>query len=206
MAVSTYYVTVYLPLINIPRPVTQAKGKGVDRNSPKSNQSGSEHLPVESTASVQSPTMPSKPARPAPRASFASSSLPTVTSQEAHVFFWDLEVEGFVAEREGEVVAKIVERTSGDYNYWLMVTDEDGDFVSHKISSDMNPRWAPKTSSLTWNYLNNGRYDSWALQFTSSEAYDAFKRAFAQCQWETLHGVAFQKAKVGSLDRTASRG
>ncbi|OJA19004.1 hypothetical protein AZE42_00344 [Rhizopogon vesiculosus] len=177
------------------QPVTQAKGKGVDRNSPKSNQNGSEYLPEEPTASVQSPTMPSKPARPAARASFASSSLPSITSQEARVFFWDLEAEGFVAEREGEVVAKIVERTSGDYNYWLIVTDEDGDFVSHKISSDMNPRWAPKTSSLTWNYLNNGRYDSWALQFTSSEAYDAFKRAFAQCQWETSHGVAFQKAK-----------
>lgn len=185
------------------RPVTKAKA---DRNSPKKNQRGSEHLPeVDSTASVQPLVMPSKPTGRAARASFASSSLPTVASQEARVFFWDLEVEGFVAEREEEVVAKIVERTSGDYNYWLIVSDEDGDVVSHKISSDMNPRWAQKISSLTWNYLNKGRYDSWALQFASPEAYDAFKRAFAQCQWETLHGIPFQKAKVGFLDLKSFR-
>jgi hypothetical protein len=196
-------LTVYLLLINFRRPVTTAtKGKGGDRNSPKKNQRGSEHLPVaDAAASVQ---LPSKPAGRSARPSFASSSLPTVTSQEAHVFFWDLEAEGFVAECEEAVVAKIVERTSGDYNYWLIVTDEDGDIVSHKISSDMNPRWAQKTSSLTWNYHNDGRYHSWALQFTSSEAYDAFKRAFAQCQWETLHGIAFQKAKVGSLNISTS--
>jgi hypothetical protein len=129
------------------------------------------------------------------RPSFASSSLPTVASQEGHIFSWNLEVEGFVAEREDVVVAKIVERTPGNFNYWLIVTDEDGDFVSHKISSDMNPRWAQKTSSLTWNYANGGRYDSWALQLTSTEAYDTFKTAFAQCLWETLHGVEFRKAK-----------
>jgi hypothetical protein len=206
MAVSTYYVTIRLPLINVARPVTKAKGKMDDRKSPKKNQRASEHPPaVEITTSVQPPAMQSKPRRPAAGASFASSSLSTVTSQEARVFLWDREAESFVSEHEEEVVvARIVERTSGDYNYWLIVTDEDGDFVSHKITSDMNPRWSPKTSSLTWNYFNNGIYDSWALQFTSAEAYDVFKRAFAQCQWETLHGAPFQKAKVGSLNLTAS--
>jgi len=189
-----------LALINVPRPVIKAKGKGVDRKSPKKNQRDPEHVvEVDSAVPVQPPVMQSKPAGRAARPSFASASLPTITSQEGRLFYWDLEVEGFVAERDEEVVAKIVARTSGNYDYWLIVTDEDGDFVSHKISSDMNPRWAPKTSSLTWNYFNKGRYDSWALQLTTPEAYDAFKKAFAQCQWETLHGISFQKAKVCSL-------
>jgi hypothetical protein len=145
---------------------------------------------------VQPRAVPIKSTSAAARPSFASSSLPTVISQEGHIFSWNLEVEGFVAEREEVVVAKIVERTPSNFNYWLMVTDEDGDFVSHKISSDMNPRWSQKTSSLTWNYANGGRYDSWALQLASAEAYDAFKTAFAQCLWESLHGVDFRKAKV----------
>ncbi|KAG0709694.1 VID27 cytoplasmic protein-domain-containing protein [Suillus ampliporus] len=175
------------------QPVTKARSQGGNRKSPN-------QLPVVlqdsvDNSTVQPPAMPTKSASPAARASFASSSLPTVTSQEGQLFFWSLEAEGFVAEREEVVVAKIVERTTGDFNYWFIVTGEDGDIVSHKISSDMNPRWAPKTSSLTWNYPNRGRYDSWALQLTSSEAYNAFKTAFAQCLWETLHGVPFRKAK-----------
>ncbi|KAG1752734.1 VID27 cytoplasmic protein-domain-containing protein [Suillus paluster] len=181
------------------QPVVKARGKGGNRKAPKNQQdsgdlsSGLQDSVDDSTAQPQ--VMPTKPASPAVRVSFASSSLPTVTSEEGQLFFWNLEAEGFVAEREGVVVAKIVERTPGDFNYWFIVTDKDGDIVSHKISSDMNPRWAPKTSSLTWNYSNHGRYDSWALQLTSPEAYNAFKTAFAQCLWETLHGIAFRKAK-----------
>lgn len=178
------------------QPVITTRGKSSDRQSPK-NQQDSEDLPSDNAddSMVQPRAVPIKSTSAAARPSFASSSLPTVISQEGHIFSWNLEVEGFVAEREEVVVAKIVERTPSNFNYWLMVTDEDGDFVSHKISSDMNPRWSQKTSSLTWNYANGGRYDSWALQLASAEAYDAFKTAFAQCLWETLHGVDFRKAK-----------
>ncbi|KAG2367324.1 VID27 cytoplasmic protein-domain-containing protein [Suillus spraguei] len=175
------------------RPVTKARG---NRKSPI-NQQDSGDLPSETVdnSAVQPQTMPNKLTSAAARPSFASSSLPTIVSEEGLIFSWNLEVEGFVAEREEVIVAKIVERTPGSFNYWLILTDEDGDFVSHKISSDMNARWAPKTSSLTWNYANSGRYDSLALQLASTEAYYAFKTAFAQCLWEALHGVEFRKAK-----------
>lgn len=177
--------------------MTKARGQTGNRKSPK-NQQDFGDLPSDTVddSTAQPRAMPNKIPSAAARPSFASSSLPTVTSQEGHIFSWNLEIEGFVAEREEVVVAKIVERTPGNFNYWLIVSDEDGDFVSDKISSDMNPRWAPKTSSLTWNYANGGRYDSWALQLASTEAYDAFKTAFAQCLWETLHRVEFRKAKV----------
>lgn len=93
--------------------------------------------------------------------------------------------------------AKIIERTSGDYNYWIAATCDEGDLIMHKIASDMNPRWSQQTHSLTWNYNLGGTYGSWAFQFTSPEGYERFKAAFTRAAWETLHRVPWAKIKVG---------
>lgn len=92
--------------------------------------------------------------------------------------------------------AKIVERTSKDYNYWLTATCDEGDLIMHKIASDMNPRWSQQTHSLTWNYNVGGTYGSWAFQFTTPEGYEGFKAAFTRAAWEALHRVPWSKIKV----------
>lgn len=125
-----------------------------------------------------------------------SADLPAIIEAQAYFFVWDLEADGFVSAYDEALDAKIIERTSGDYNYWVAATCDEGDLIMHKIASDMNPRWSQQTHSLTWNYNLGGTYGSWAFQFTSSEEYEGFKVAFTKAGWETLHRVPWTKIKV----------
>ncbi|KAF9247278.1 VID27 cytoplasmic protein-domain-containing protein [Melanogaster broomeanus] len=125
-----------------------------------------------------------------------SAGMPKLAEEQAYSFVWDLDIDGFVSLHDELLDAKIVERTSDDYNYWLVATSDEGDLIMHKIASDMNPRWSPKMHSLTWNYYVEGTYGSWALQFTTQEAYDNFKAAFARASWETLHRTPWAKIKL----------
>ncbi|KAG6335306.1 hypothetical protein ID866_3790 [Astraeus odoratus] len=150
--------------------------------------------PVESST----PSSPSrkKAAKSSPAKSKAISTYAaTAAEEDAQLFVWDVEMDGFVNAHDGILQAKIVERTAGDYNYWLTATNEEGDILVHKIASDMNPRWSPKTQSLTWNYYLDGTYGSWAFQFISDDAYENFKAAFARASWETLQRTPFDKIK-----------
>ncbi|KAH7887687.1 VID27 cytoplasmic protein-domain-containing protein [Phlebopus sp. FC_14] len=124
-----------------------------------------------------------------------SASMPIVAQEDAQFFLWDLDAEGFVSASDVVVIAKIVKDMSTVFNYWLVATSDEGDLVMHHVASDMNPRWAPKTLSLTWNCNLEGTYSSWAFQFTSKEAYESFKLAFAQASWETLHQTPWSKIK-----------
>lgn len=126
-----------------------------------------------------------------------SADLPELVEAQAYFFVWDLEADGFVSAHDEVLDARIIERTSGDYNYWVAATcDSEGDLIMHKIASDMNPRWSQQTHSLTWNYIIGGAYGSWAFQFTSLEEYEKFKAAFTRAAWETLHRVPWTKIKV----------
>ncbi|KAF8845879.1 VID27-domain-containing protein [Paxillus ammoniavirescens] len=125
-----------------------------------------------------------------------SGDWPMLAEEQAYIFVWDLDADGFTSLHDELLDAKIVERTSGNYNYWLVATSDAGDLIMHKIASDMNPRWSPKTHSLTWNYNVEGAYGSWAFQFTAKEAYDSFKAAFTRASWETLHRTPWTKIKA----------
>lgn len=122
--------------------------------------------------------------------------LPEIAEAQAYFFVWDLEADGFVPAHDEVLDAKIIERTSDNYNYWVAATCDEGDLIMHKIASDMNPRWSQQTHSLTWNYNLGGTYGSWAFQFTSPEGYESFKAAFTRAAWETLHRVPWTKIKV----------
>lgn len=126
----------------------------------------------------------------------AGTDLPEIVAAQANFFSWDLDADGFVPAYDEILDARIIERTSGDYNYWVAATCDEGDLIMHKIASDMNPRWSQQTHSLTWNYNLGGMYGSWAFQFTSSEGYERFKAAFTRAAWETLHRVPWTKIKV----------
>ncbi|KAH7920171.1 VID27-domain-containing protein [Leucogyrophana mollusca] len=192
---------------------TKAKGKAVNRQphkghtDPEALSEAMGNLSVGNSSVTQSPPRSSTTTRvPKTKAPFQSASLPAMTAQEGHLFKWDFDAEGFVNERDDLLVIKIVERTNGDYNYWLMATADDGDVVAHKITSDMNPRWAQKTLSLTWNYNNNGQHESWACSFQTTEAFVAFKQAFMSCTWEALHRSPFSKVKADEQAYVMSSG
>lgn len=166
--------------------------------SKKAPQVVSESRPSSESREPSSPSRKKAVKSSPAKAKITSTYAATVVEEEAQFFEWDLEIDGFVSAFDGVLQAKVVERTSNDYNYWLVATSEEGDLIMHKIASDMNPRWSPKTQSLTWNYYNNGTYGSWALQFTLDEAYESFKTAFARASWETLHRTPFNKIKVSA--------
>jgi len=170
----------------------------VTGTSKKAPQPVSESRPSSESREPSSPSRKKVVKSSPAKAKIISTYAATVVEGDAQFFEWDLEVDGFVSAYDGVLHAKVVERTSNDYNYWLVATSEEGDLIMHKIASDMNPRWSPKTQSLTWNYFNNGSYESWALQFTSNEAYENFKTAFARASWETLHRTPFNKIKVSA--------
>ncbi|KAF8558941.1 VID27-domain-containing protein [Imleria badia] len=140
---------------------------------------------------VSTPKKTPRKSKPVPR----GADLPEVAEAQAYFFVWDLEADGFVSAHDETLDAKIIERTSDNYNYWVAATCDEGDLIMHKIASDMNPRWSHQTHSLTWNYNLGGTYGSWAFQFTSPEGYESFKAAFTRAAWETLHRVPWTKIK-----------
>ncbi|KAF9226528.1 VID27-domain-containing protein [Gyrodon lividus] len=159
------------------------------------------HVPDNAPAVMDDPSVAQQSTISTPKKAKAktvpqSADLPKLAEEQAYFFVWDLDADGFVSVHDELLDAKIVERTSGDYNHWLVATCDEGDLIMHKIASDMNPRWSPKTHSLTWNYNVEGTYGSWALQFTAKEAYDNFKVAFARASWEMLHCTPWTKIKA----------
>ncbi|KAG9317508.1 VID27 cytoplasmic protein-domain-containing protein [Chiua virens] len=160
---------------------------------------GTENLPatVEDTSVTKQPvdTTPNKVASKS-KSVIQSADLPEIAGAQAYFFAWDLDADGFVSAHDEVLEAKILEGAPNGYNYWLVARCDEGDLTMHKIASDMNPRWAQQTHSLTWNYNIGGTYGSWALQFSSPEEYKRFKAAFTRAAWETLHQVPWTKIKA----------
>jgi VID27 PH-like domain len=50
---------------------------------------------------------------------------------------------------------------------------------------------------MSWNQLSpRGVQQSYCIRFDDMEAFERFKEAFAQCQYEMLHDVSWDKVKV----------
>ncbi|EGO01947.1 hypothetical protein SERLA73DRAFT_166460 [Serpula lacrymans var. lacrymans S7.3] len=144
-----------------------------------------------------SPTRSPPRSPPKSQAPFSSASLPTICAQEGEVYCYDYETAEFALSYEGIIIAKIVERTKGAFDYWLMVTTPEGELLAHPVSSDMNPKWSMRTLSLTWNHvLDNGTVSSWVIRFYEKESYEAFQQAFTISVWESLHKVPWGKIKA----------
>ena len=53
---------------------------------------------------------------------------------------------------------------------------------------------------MSWNQLSpRGLQQSYCIRFTGTEAFERFKEAFAQCQYEMLHGISWDKVKVSTF-------
>ncbi|KZT74368.1 VID27 cytoplasmic protein [Daedalea quercina L-15889] len=113
---------------------------------------------------------------------------------ELHV--WDLDQGYFV--KQADVNAKIAQHTSaGPFDYWLLVTKDESALLAHKITSDMNQRWAPKLMAFTWNHISEeGAQSSWCLRFETTEAYEGFQALFSRALWESLNNYSWDKAKA----------
>lgn len=118
----------------------------------------------------------------------------------AELHLWDT-AQGFFV-KQADVIASIAQHTSaGPFDYWLFVRSGSGTSLTHKITSDMNQRWASKIMAFTWNYISDtGAQSSWCLRFEATEAYEQFQSLFSRALWESLNNYSWEKAKVGSGD------
>jgi hypothetical protein len=148
---------------------------------------------------------PSAPVHP-PVAQFLSQTT-TLLEEEAELYFWDIQTEGF--RNDGIVIARFVQQASSstttEFTYWLTASNDQGTILAHQIKSDMNQRFSGKMFSLTWNYMGEEGGDggsqpsSWLLRFPGAEEYKRIVEVFTKCLWETLHQVSWGKIKVCSF-------
>ncbi|THH19864.1 hypothetical protein EW146_g1400 [Bondarzewia mesenterica] len=182
-----------------PPPKNARKGSGKKKASSKDQESltsAMQSLSVDSKA--KSAQTSNEPAAVSPTSAQSTSdpdtSFADLADESAELFYWERESQHFIG--QGDVHAKIVQRTSEKFDFWLTASDEEGQVLVHRISSDMMQRWSPVTWSLTWNHMSdNGTQDSWCLRFTSQETYEEFQLEFTKRLWESLHKVPWAKAK-----------
>ena len=126
-------------------------------------------------------------------------------SKPAEFYKWDKTNAEF--DPIANVTASIVQQTSGNFDYWLLGTDKDGQLFAHKISAEMNQRWSNKMLSLTWNHMeDDGEQNSWLFRFGEPADYDVFLYTFTRSMWEGLHHISWDKAKVRSFLQLNSAG
>ena len=127
-----------------------------------------------------------------------ASAPPSLIERPAELYLWDKDDGHFL--KQEDVIASIVKRPSGTFDYWISARTQDGQqLLAHKLHSDLNVRWSSKLASLTWNHTSSdGLISSWCFKFSNDEDYKAFQSAYAQFAYESLNSVSWTKAKVRS--------
>ncbi|KAH8105865.1 VID27 cytoplasmic protein [Cristinia sonorae] len=173
-------------------PTQKTKGKGKATSSRKQ---ASSSAPAQVVQSEDVPPSSPPPAEPevAVTSSYIASLPPAVVSAEAELYLWNKDKSYFT--KVEDVHARLTQQ-GGQYDYWLVAAGHDAQVLAHKVSSDMNHRWAPTLYSLTWNNEGQtGEQSSWCLRFGSAEDMEAFQQAFTKALWETLHQWPWGKMK-----------
>ena len=121
---------------------------------------------------------------------------PALIERPAELFLWDKDDGHFL--KQHDIIASIVKRPSGTYDYWLSASTPDGQqLLAHKVHTDLNVRWSSKLASLTWNHVgSDGLISSWCFKFFEEEDYKAFQAAYAQFSYEALNSMSWEKTKV----------
>ncbi|KAI0068735.1 VID27 cytoplasmic protein [Artomyces pyxidatus] len=154
-------------------------------------------LHVKSSSKTSQP--PSNPPTQSPSASASPPDplLKTHTDVQAEIFLWSKEHQYFTREVEGEVSAKILQRTDTPFAYFLTASTAEGQLLAHRITSDLNQRWSPATWSITWNHMSDtGNQSSWCLRFLSQTDFEDFQVELTKRLWETLHQTSWEKVKT----------
>ena len=160
----------------------------------------------------QPPATPQSPQTSASPATQFLSQTTTLLEEEAELYFWDIQTEGF--RNDGIVLARFVQQTqtsanpndaNAEFTYWLTASNDQGMILAHRIKSDMNQKLSGRMFSLTWNHMGEeggdvaqggGQQSSWLLRFSGAEEYKKVVEVFTRCLWETLHQVSWEKIKV----------
>jgi len=118
----------------------------------------------------------------------------TLISKEALLYLWHTPTAQF--ESQGVFTAIILRRTDVPFHYCLAAHNGEHLLLAHDFSSEMNPKWTHKMSSITWNNQStNGQWNGWCLRFASSEDYSEMCEMFIKSMWETLHQMPWGKMK-----------
>ncbi|KAF8591590.1 VID27-domain-containing protein [Ramaria rubella] len=119
------------------------------------------------------------------------SDKPVVIAEMGILFLWDMDTAQF--RHEDDVEASII--ANGNRDYWIQAKGQHA-FASHQIAPELNPRFATAVYSMAWNQVTpRGLQQSYCIRFSDCQAFERFKEAFAQCQYEMLHGVSWEKVK-----------
>ena len=177
------------------RPPAAKKSK--TKTSRKASGSKSIETPAEEATVASSSTATSTEEPLRALVSETDPNMPAIFSDVAELNLWDWDTQ--VYDKQGDVVARIVQNLSnGPYDYWLVASSTDGQVLAHKISSEMNQRWATQVLGFTWNYMNQaGVGQSWCLRFETEELYKEFTLAMTRALWEAANELPWSKAKVG---------
>ncbi|KAL1731044.1 VID27 cytoplasmic protein-domain-containing protein [Schizophyllum commune] len=140
----------------------------------------------------------SKGKAPAPEPETSSAVLNDMielVTTEAELYHWDWDKEEF--DNQGIVTARILQPKSGIYVFYLAAEVNGRLLLQHLIKTEMNQRWSPKMSSLTWNNIpEHGKATSWLFRFPTEEAFATFQEVFMKALWETVYQAPWEKMKV----------
>ena len=183
------------PRRKVPKKASEPKSSPIPAAEPIVVDKGASQFPS------QSPTHQTQPLlQPQTPTQFLSQTT-TLLEEEAELYFWDVQTEGF--RNDGIVVARFVQQTPTsnsnlEFTYWLTASNDQGIILAHRIKTDMNQRFSGKMLSLTWNYMGDEGEggSSWLLRFSDVEEYKKVVEVFTKCLWETLHQVSWGKIKV----------
>ncbi|KAK2466258.1 hypothetical protein APHAL10511_001900 [Amanita phalloides] len=147
---------------------------------------------------------PAKPAqnmvgsdKPIEIAEQTASQLPShrvIATEEADLYYWDSK-EGFLP--LGSVTGQVVQFEGTTFDYWLVIKNDKGHVLAHKITSEMNQRWSHKMLSFTWNYFEDDTIPrSCLLHFANQSNHQRMMEIIMRCLWEFLHQEEWRKAKA----------
>ncbi|TRM67758.1 VID27 cytoplasmic protein-domain-containing protein [Schizophyllum amplum] len=118
-----------------------------------------------------------------------------LVSAEAELYHWDWDKEEF--DNQGIVTARILQPKSGIYVFYLAAEVNGRLLLQHQIKTEMNQRWSPTMSSLTWNNIpEHGNATSWLYRFPTEDSFAAFQEKFMKALWETVYQAPWEKMKV----------
>ncbi|KAF2233070.1 VID27-domain-containing protein [Viridothelium virens] len=134
----------------------------------------------------------------APPSRKAPKSREILAHQTAELHLFDFQSGTFVMQ-DSEVEATVSE--IGDWNYWLQITGEKGDWLGQSIVEDINPVFNFEYLSFIFNhYPEDGAAYSWLLRFKDPSLLENFQEGLMQALWEHLNQTKWFKQKEVERD------
>ena len=134
----------------------------------------------------------------APPSAKSLASREVLVHEAAELHLFDFQSGAFVLQ-DAEVGAVVSE--VGDWNYWLQISGEKGDWLGQTVVPELNPVFNFEYLSFIFNhYPEDGSAYSWLLRFKDSSRLEKFQEGLMQALWEHLNQTKWLKTKEAERD------